>query len=148
MHVLIATDGSDLSVHAARRGFALLGRPERVTLLSVVASIPMTESTGFGGVAYSPEAEQALWNAELEGVHEELTRTAEALHATAVDKRAEVGDAASTICHVAEELDVDVIVVGSHGRSGVSRLLLGSTSEHVVRHAVCPVLVVRAPKPK
>jgi nucleotide-binding universal stress UspA family protein len=148
MHVLIASDGSELSVHAARRGLALLGRPERVTLLSVISSIPITETAGFGGVAYSPEAEQALWNAELEGVHEELNRTAETLHATTVDKRAEVGDAASTICSVAEDLHVDVIVVGSHGRSGVSRLLLGSTSEHIVRHAPCPVLVVREPKAK
>jgi universal stress protein A len=148
MHVLIASDGSELSVHAAQKGFSLLGKPERVTLLSVVASIPMTDAAGFEGVAYSPEAEQALWNAELETAHEELTRTAEAFHGTTVEKRAEVGDPATTICLVAAELDVDVIVVGSHGRTGVSRLFLGSTSEHVVRHAPCPVLVVRRENPR
>jgi nucleotide-binding universal stress UspA family protein len=148
VHVLIASDGSDLSVHAARKGFSLLGKPERVTLLSVVSAIPMTDAAGFEGVAYSPEAEQALWNAELEGANEELARTAEALSGTTVDKRAEVGDAATTICRVAQELGVDVVVVGSHGRTGVSRLFLGSTSEHVVRHAPCPVLVVREENPK
>lgn len=148
MHVLIASDGSELSVHAAQKGFSLLGKPERVTLLSVVASIPMTDAAGFEGVAYSPEAEQALWNAELETAHEELTRTAEAFQGTTVEKRAEVGDPATTICLVAAELDVDVIVVGSHGRTGVSRLFLGSTSEHVVRHAPCPVLVVRRENPR
>jgi nucleotide-binding universal stress UspA family protein len=147
MHVLIASDGSDLSVHAAQKGFSLLGKPERVTLLSVISAIPMTDAAGFDGVAYSPEAEQALWNAELEGAHAELTHTAQALTGTTIEKRAEVGDAASTICSVAAELGVDVIIVGSHGRTGVSRLFLGSTSEHVLRHAPCPVLVIREENP-
>jgi nucleotide-binding universal stress UspA family protein len=147
MHVLIASDGSELAVHAAQKGFALLGKPERVTLLSVISAIPMTDAAGFDGVAYSPEAEQAMWNAELEGAHAELTHTAEALHGTKIEKRAEVGDPASTICRVAGETGADVIILGSHGRTGMSRLFLGSTSEHVVRHAPCPVLVVRAENP-
>jgi nucleotide-binding universal stress UspA family protein len=54
----------------------------------------------------------------------------------------EVGDVATTICHIAEEVPADVIIVGSHGRTGLKRMLLGSVSEHVVRHAPCPVLVV------
>jgi universal stress protein A len=49
------------------------------------------------------------------------------------------------VCKVAADLGVDVIVVGSHGKTGFGRLLLGSVSEHVVRHAPCPVLVVREP---
>jgi nucleotide-binding universal stress UspA family protein len=147
MHVLIASDGSELALHAAQKGFALLGKPERVTLLSVISAIPMADAAGFDGVAYSPEAEQAMWTAELEGAHAELTHTAQALHGTAIEKRAEVGDAASTICRVAGEIEADVIVLGSHGRTGMSRLFLGSTSEHVVRHAPCPVLVVRAENP-
>jgi universal stress protein A len=44
---------------------------------------------------------------------------------------------------VANHLKVDLIVIGSHGRSGISRLLLGSTTERVVQHADCPVLVVK-----
>jgi nucleotide-binding universal stress UspA family protein len=143
MHVLIATDGSDLSVQAARKGFSLLGRPERVTLLSVVAHMPSVEATGMDGVVYSPETEQEIWNAELDAANEELAKTAGAVSPAQIDKRVEVGDAASTICAVAEELHVDVIVLGSHGRTGLSRLFLGSTSEHVTRHAPCPVLVVR-----
>lgn len=46
------------------------------------------------------------------------------------------------ICDYAEENGVDVIVIGTHGRSGVSRLLIGSVAEKVVRHARCAVLVV------
>jgi universal stress protein A len=43
----------------------------------------------------------------------------------------------------ARSIGADVIIVGTHGRDGVSRLLMGSVAEHVVRHAPCPVLVVR-----
>ena len=147
MHLLIASDGSELAVRAAQRGLELLGRPERLTLLSVVSHMPTMDTSGAEGVMYSPETDQALLNVELDHANEELAETARALHDIAVDKRVEIGDAATTICAIAEELGVDVIVVGSHGRKGVSRLVLGSTSEHVVRNAPCPVLVVREQPP-
>jgi nucleotide-binding universal stress UspA family protein len=50
---------------------------------------------------------------------------------------------AATIVDYAKETHVDIIVVGTHGRSGISHLLMGSVAEHVVRNAPCPVLVVR-----
>src|SRR5439155_18076193 len=52
-------------------------------------------------------------------------------------------DAAEAIVEYAKDVHADIIVVGTHGRSGVSRLLMGSVAEHVVRTAPCPVLVVR-----
>jgi nucleotide-binding universal stress UspA family protein len=52
------------------------------------------------------------------------------------------GDAGSALCDLADELDVSAIVVGSRGRGGIRRALLGSVSDHVVRHAGRPVLVV------
>jgi universal stress protein A len=56
------------------------------------------------------------------------------------------GDPRDAILEAAESLRPDLIVIGSHGRRGVSRALLGSVAEDVVRRAPCPVLVVRAPK--
>ena len=53
------------------------------------------------------------------------------------------GEAASEIVRVARERDVDLIVISSHGRTGLGRMLFGSTAESVVRHAHCPVLVVK-----
>lgn len=47
------------------------------------------------------------------------------------------------IISAAKEKKVDLIVMGSHGRSGISRLLMGSVTERVIGHAVCPVLVVK-----
>ena len=65
-----------------------------------------------------------------------------------IDRRIEMGDPAAIICLLAEQLGVDVVVVGSHGKGFLSRVLLGSVSEHVTRHAPCPVLVVHAPETK
>lgn len=53
------------------------------------------------------------------------------------------GDASSEIVRVASERKVDLIVIASHGRTGLGRILFGSTAESVVRHAPCPVLVVK-----
>ena len=53
------------------------------------------------------------------------------------------GDPGDMIVSAAEAERVDMVLVGSHGRGAVGRLFLGSVSEHVVRHAPCPVLVVR-----
>jgi universal stress protein A len=52
------------------------------------------------------------------------------------------------IVEKAKELGVDVIVIATHGRTGLSHVLLGSVAEHVIRYAPCPVFVVRNPKDK
>jgi nucleotide-binding universal stress UspA family protein len=57
------------------------------------------------------------------------------------------GDPAEEILRYASRQPIDLIVVGTHGRTGVSRILLGSVAERVVRGARCPVLVVPAPRP-
>jgi universal stress protein A len=53
------------------------------------------------------------------------------------------GPPGEVICWAAQDLDCDQIVMGTHGRTGLGRLLLGSVAEHVVRHARCPVTTVR-----
>ena len=55
-----------------------------------------------------------------------------------------IGNPADEIVRVAEENNVDLIVIGTHGRKGLSRLLTGSVAELVLRHARCPVLAVKA----
>jgi nucleotide-binding universal stress UspA family protein len=147
VHVLIGTDGSELSVAAAQRGLLILGRPDHVTLLTVLTELPGDDAGGIEGSVYSPAEQAEEWRAELAEANRELARTAAVLADAHVDERIEVGDAARTICTVAGELGVDAIIVGSHVRGGLGRLFLGSVSEHVVRHAPCPVLVVRERNP-
>jgi nucleotide-binding universal stress UspA family protein len=143
VHVLVGIDGSALAVSAAQRGVALLNRPDHVTLLTVLHNLPGDYIADGEETFYSPDQNDPQWRAEIAEAHSELERAAAVLVGARVDQRIEAGDVARTICSVASELGVDTIIVGSHGRGGLGRLLLGSVSEHVVRHAPCPVLVVR-----
>jgi nucleotide-binding universal stress UspA family protein len=65
-----------------------------------------------------------------------------------VETRAVMGDPFWEICKAAEQNHADLIVMGSHGRTGLAHVLLGSVAERVVRHAPCPVLVARQPRPE
>lgn len=58
------------------------------------------------------------------------------------------GHPAETIVRMAQELAVDLIIMATHGRTGVSHILLGSVAEHVIRHAPCPVLAIRQQEQK
>lgn len=147
MKVLVATDGSDASTDAVRRGFEVLGSPDAVVLLTVLTDVPGDDAGGFESSVDTPEQQEREW-ADEQVDAKALLDAAAGLVPTGVtvDRRVEVGDPASAICDVAADSGADVIVVGSHGRGLIKRIVLGSVSEHVVRHAPCPVLVVR-PEP-
>jgi universal stress protein A len=75
----------------------------------------------------------------------ELEAVAGPMPEKTVDSALIVGDVAKSIVKVAIEKQVDLIVMGSHGRTGLKRLLLGSIAEEVLRHAPCPVLTLTSP---
>jgi nucleotide-binding universal stress UspA family protein len=62
-----------------------------------------------------------------------------------VEHRLAVGDPATEILQAAKDVQADLIVMGTHGRAGASRVLMGSVAEQVLRRASCPVLTVKAP---
>ncbi len=62
------------------------------------------------------------------------------------EHRLVTGDPATEIVRLAEDNDVDMIVMGTHGRTGLRRILMGSVAEAVVRRAACPVLTFKAPR--
>jgi nucleotide-binding universal stress UspA family protein len=82
------------------------------------------------------------------GFHDELWRQLQSFQApggaVCVRHRLEEGDAAGEIVRVAEEGGCDLIVMGTHGRTGLRRLVMGSVAEEVLREAPCPVLTVKA----
>jgi nucleotide-binding universal stress UspA family protein len=81
----------------------------------------------------------------LEQLDEELHQLRVPDASIPVEYRLKEGDAVTEILGVAEETNADLIVMGTHGRTGLSRLLMGSVAEQVVRKASCPVLTVRTP---
>ena len=83
----------------------------------------------------SEQLGRAVLDAEAERVRSAGGTVAQAHLAT--------GDAPREIVHLAEELDAGLVVMGSRGLGGIRRALMGSVSDSVVRHAHCPVLIVR-----
>lgn len=147
MKVLIGTDGSDDAINAATSAMALLATPDTVTVVCVADTPAIATAgleSGFGGSIASVEEIEAEQAASEAAARAALERTAAAISTSAtVEQRVEVGEAGSMLVHLADELGVDVVVVGSRGRGAIRRALMGSVSTHVVNHAPCPVVVVR-----
>ena len=122
--ILLATDTSTASRAAEDQAVDLAASlGARLVVFSVVSGAPSVRSARQLAV-------------------EALVQRARAGGATASGLTWE-GDAGESIVEASEAETADLIVVGTHGRGAVGRLFLGSVSDHVVRHARCPVMVVR-----
>jgi nucleotide-binding universal stress UspA family protein len=138
--LLVPVDGSDPA--DAALSFALEEYPDaELTILSVVDPTDV----GYGSVDAAPSTLDHLQQRaeeRTERVLDEAEARAEE-HGVSVERETVVGMPSRAIVEWAEENDVDGIVIGSHGREGVSRVLLGSVAETVVRRSPVPVTVVR-----
>ena len=138
-HILLATDGSP---HAE---------------LAATVAIDLAESTNsrLHVVAVGRTFPAAIYEVYTETAHEDLRREAQEILDEQVRKIEEAGGTVAiahlrmgerrdeAIVHLAEEIDAGLIVIGSRGFGGLKRALLGNVADSVVRHAHCPVLVVR-----
>jgi len=107
---------------------------------------PDALSTGFGRHA-GPAPAAGHEDAAVAEARRQLDAEAAALGIEDAQRTVVLGAAGPAICALAEELPASVIVIGSHGRGGLRRAMLGSVSDHLVRRAACPVLVVRSAQP-
>ncbi|MBS1118199.1 MAG: Universal stress protein UspA [Deltaproteobacteria bacterium] len=144
-NILVPIDFSEYSEQALDYAVALADKLDaKVHVLNVIG-VPAL------GV---PELGIALTASVIDGLVREHQ---EAIDKLAAPRRAtgrigevilRTGDARDVILQAREEVEADMIVMGTHGRRGISRALLGSVAESVVRMAPCPVLTIRAPKGK
>jgi nucleotide-binding universal stress UspA family protein len=145
MKVLATTDGSELSLKALGELSRFI-KPEDnpIDLVSVYAS-PRTLTYGADpmNVSYERMADQLREAAESDC---EAGRRVLAAQGFEVKTLTVMGEPAPAILTLAEQLTPDLIVVGSHGRSGFTRFLLGSVSERVLRYAPCSTLVIKLPR--
>ena len=84
---------------------------------------------------------------DLQGARSGLKRKLDELGAHQAVSVVRVGSPASVICEYAKEIGAELIVIPSHGRTGIKHLLIGSVAERVARHASCPVLIMRRNEP-
>jgi nucleotide-binding universal stress UspA family protein len=138
-HVLVAFDGSPLSERALT--YAIENFPDRpITTIYVINPIDSVSDVEAGGL---PVAEDWYDNARDRAtrIHTEATNLA-ADRDTELGTVTEVGKPARAILKYADDHDIDQIVMGSHGRSGIDRTLLGSVAETVTRRARIPVTII------
>lgn len=137
--ILCPVDFSDCSRHALDYAVGIARRHEaRITALYVLPPlVPLLPPVGGGlypPIAFSP--------ADLEQYDRELASFAAGSGDVPIQTQVAQGSVVGEIVRVASALPADLLVLGTHGRSGFERLMLGSTTEKLLRKAACPVLTV------
>jgi nucleotide-binding universal stress UspA family protein len=145
MKVLIAVDDSEWS-RAAIDFVQSIDWPENTQMVVLSAAAPAYASFTFDEMAYSPETIMPELLEQQRQYHEDIAKRCRAqLEKTGASIRAEVvtADPREAIVDLAKREGIELIVVGSHGRSGLKKLVMGSVSSYVVSHSPCSVLVVK-----
>jgi nucleotide-binding universal stress UspA family protein len=138
--ILVPTDFSETSAAAMRYGVELARRfHARLYLLHVVEN---------PGEAAEIEFPIGLFDTMHNAAHDRLRQLIPADVVKELEPHCamRIGNGADEIVRHAQDHDIDLIVMGTHGREGVARMIIGSVAEKVVRRAVCPVLTVHHPE--
>lgn len=141
--IVLCADGSGHSNHALAAGLELVGRAGPFVVVTVVHEPdPMlVTGTGIAGGVMSSEAFEEQIRANTAEGTDVASSVAGHLGLSDPAIRVVLGDPGSQICDLAVEVGARAIVLGSRGRGGLKRAILGSVSDHVVRHAPCPVII-------
>lgn len=134
--ILLATDGSKEAERASTSAINLVkSHHAELHVVFVEPALPMIDQFADPGPERTqPESRQLL---------DEQVKHIEEVGGAVAEAHLRLGRPADQIIRVGEEIEADLIVLGSRGRGGVRRALMGSVADAVVRHAHCPVLVVR-----
>ena len=143
--ILLATDGSEEAELAALRAVDLADATHSELHVAHVGVVPMFLLSYPGTLGYDRKLYEQIEEESGELLRKESWRV-KAAGGTVAGTHLRMGAVDLEIVALAEELGADLIVMGSRGLGGLRRVLMGSVSDSVVRHAHCPVLVVRPEK--
>jgi nucleotide-binding universal stress UspA family protein len=143
--ILLATDGSQEAELAALRAVELADATDSELHVVHVGVVPIFLQSYPGTLGYYGKLYEQIEEESRQRLRE-LSLRVKAAGGTVAGAHLRMGEVALEIVALAEELGAGLIVMGSRGLGGVRRALMGSVSDSVVRHAHCPVLVVRQEK--
>lgn len=140
--ILVPYDGSDPSRSALKHALALAHTGGKICIITVVDEAPLMSASAASMMPYDPSA--LLVALDEEGTNE-LADAVNRCRARGIAPTTELVHDATVpaIMAAAAKHDCDLIVMGTHGRRGLARLILGSTTDGVLRASEIPVLVVR-----
>lgn len=137
--VLCPTDFSDASYHALEYGLRFAQNADGLLIIAHVIHVPAGDLlTGESFTLNFKEAQEHV-DERLHEVHASRLQSYPKCDLVPV-----IGDPAEEITALAKSRAADLIIMSTHGRSGLSHLVMGSVAEQILRHAPCPVFIVRA----
>jgi nucleotide-binding universal stress UspA family protein len=141
--IIVCTDGSPDAVAAAAAGLAVVGAPKQAVIVTVIEppDDSLVTGGGFAGGVMSEEELDRDTAAAHSTARSVLEDTASQLELPDAELKVLEGTPGQAVCQFASDLNARAIVMGSRGRGVVKRAVLGSVSDHVVRHAPCPVVI-------
>lgn len=136
--IVVPVDFSSASADAVKTALPLVAKPADLHVIYVTTP-PVPFNYAEGWALDDP-------NTRMNAAHEHLAKFLVDINATGAKTIIREGDPGLITADYADEIHADLIVMPSHGYHGVKRLLLGSVAERVLRHAKCPILVLRRPE--
>ncbi|MGZ8751898.1 MAG: universal stress protein [Acidimicrobiia bacterium] len=143
--IIVCADGSELALEAAATGIDLLRPVDVVMVVTVVDAVDMSradDASGLAGPTASVHELETERDTSLAAGEAILEQAKTFLARDDVETRVLEGRPGHELCRLASEVSARAIVMGTRGRGGMRRALLGSVSDHVVRNAPCPVVVI------
>ena len=135
-NVVVPVDFSSESMAAIDAALELVESPTKIHVIHVLPPLPATEP----GVIWDTVDDVS----RQDHVEDALRNRLSDENYAGIDIAVAIGDPGEEIVDFAQSVNADVIVLPSHGRTGIKRLLIGSVAERVVRLAQCPVLVLKS----
>lgn len=143
--ILVSTDGSELSQKASTHALQLAkATGASVVAITVTPAYPVTYLEGSLPINAEQAKEiEAKWRAESQQYVTQIQDEGAKLGVSVIPVIVNNDNISDAILNTAKEKEADLIIMASHGRKGIARLLLGSETQHVLTNATIPVLVLR-----